>query len=87
MTGMCFCSRYETPASLVSGVMLPTNAITCLFSTMSWIRERLRAGSAPSSAVKTSTGWPAIPPWAFTHCAHTLSAVGAAEVEEPAGPE
>ena len=61
-------------------------ATTCLFSTMSRMSETLLAGSAPSSAVYTWTGWPAMPPWAFTQAAHTWVSGPAPASDDPAAP-
>src|SRR5207248_5311111 len=65
----------------------PTKATTLSCSTIFCTAARCRAGSPPSSAKTTDTGWPLMPPWALTHFTHTRTASRIGSKGAPSTPE
>src|SRR5581483_6651804 len=85
-SGTCFCSRYEVIACSVVIMWLPRMATTWSCSTIFCVMARARAGSPPSSARTSLTGWPHSPPRSPTDAAQARTPSTEAAMTAPITP-
>src|SRR5581483_11258137 len=85
-SGTCFCSRYEVIACSVVIMWLPRMATTWSCSTIFCVMARARAGSPPSSARTSLTGWAHSPPRSPTDAAQARTPSTEAAMTAPITP-